>query len=83
MQDSWFNQPASFPELRLRERLDNEATEAYRRELMADEALKVIVARIDELAAQLAEVRAAVGLPVKEPPRAPGSGTEPAAGWDS
>jgi hypothetical protein len=83
MQDSWLNQPASFPELRLRERFDEQATEAERRQMMIDEALKAIVARIDALSAQVAEVRAAVGLPVEEPPGKPGSEGPAAAGWDS
>lgn len=83
MEDSWLNQPASFPELGLRERLDEEATTAYRRELMFDEALRAIVARIDALSAQVAEVRAALGLPVEEPPSKPGSEGPAAPTWDS
>lgn len=86
VEDSWLNQPASLPELRLRERIDEEATEAYGRELLFEQALKAIVARIDALAAQVAEVRAAVGLPVQEPPGTPGSegsGGSTQPGWDS
>jgi hypothetical protein len=83
MEDSWLNQPASLPELRLRERIDEEGTEGYRRELMLDQALKAIVARLDALSAQVAEVRAAVGLSVEEPPGARGSAGPGKPGWDS
>jgi hypothetical protein len=51
--------------------------------LLLDQALKAIVARIDALSAQVAEVRAAVGLPVEEPPGAPGSAGPGEPGWNS
>jgi hypothetical protein len=50
---------------------------------MLDQALKAIVARLDALSAQVAEVRAAVGLSGEEPPSAPGSAGPGKPGWDS
>ena len=51
MDDFWLNQPASLPELRLLEKLDEEAADAYGRDLIVGQALKAIIARIDALAA--------------------------------
>jgi hypothetical protein len=83
MEGSWLNQPASLPELRLRELLDEDAVEAYQRDLMIEQALKAIVVRIEQLSAQVAEVRAAVGLPVEEPAPQPDSQGPASPGWNS
>jgi hypothetical protein len=69
--------------LRLRERFDDEATEAYQRDLMFGRALHAITARVDALSAQVAEVRAALGLPVQEPAAKPRSAGPASADWDS
>ncbi len=74
--------PGSFSELRLREKLDDEATDAYQRDLIFGRALDALIARVEALSAQMAEVRAALGLPVVEPPVEPQS-EGPAPGWDS
>lgn len=68
------------PEWALR---DKEYEEGHRRDLKLEEALKAIVARLNALSAQVAEVRAAVGLPVEEPPVKPASEDRASHGWDS
>jgi hypothetical protein len=60
-----------------------EYEEGHGRDDKLEQALKVIVARIDALSAQVAEVRAAVGLPVEEPPVRPASEDTASPSWDS
>jgi hypothetical protein len=62
---------------------DEEYEEGHRRDEKLEEALKLIVARLDVLSAQVAEVRAAVGLPVEDPPVKPASEDPPSPLWDS
>lgn len=79
MEDFWLSQ-LSIPEEHLRDKLESDGD---RRDLLFSEAVKAIVARIDALSAQVAEVRAAVGLPVEELRADAGPQGPATPGWNS